>query len=328
MILPVILGYFFDLWLGDPPWLVSRIGHPVIYMGKLIQFTEKLLKKLNLSAPLPLFLAGCFLLIFTVFFVGISTYILIFIAEKIHPFLGFFIKTFLCYQIMATKSLQTESLKVFYELKEGNLSKSRKELSFLVGRDTKNLKKEGIIKATVETVAENTTDGVVAPLFYLFFLGPVGGMCYKLVNTLDSMVGYRNETYLYLGRASARCDDFLNFIPARIAAFALLGTSFFYTLNPKQGWKIFKRDRYCHKSPNSAQTESVVAGCLGIILGGNAHYFGKLHEKPTIGDPLRPIRSDDILITTKWMIRASFLTLCFFTLFYSIYIEFQSFATL
>lgn len=208
--------------------------------------------------------------------------------------LGVAIESFMCYQILATKSLKTESDKVYQALSKEGLEAARKAVSMIVGRDTQELSEEGVTKAAVETVAENTSDGVIAPLFYLMIGGAAIGFFYKAVNTMDSMIGYKNEKYLYFGTAAARLDDMVNYIPARLSAWLMIIASAFTGMDWKNAIKIYRRDKRNHKSPNAAQTESVMAGALDIQLAGNAWYFGKLYEKPTIGDALRKIETQDI----------------------------------
>lgn len=200
----------------------------------------------------------------------------------------------MCYQLLALKALKKESMKVYQALISGDVEKARQAVSMIVGRDTQNLTKEGITKAAVETVAENISDGVIAPLFYMFFFGPLGGFFYKAVNTMDSMVGYKNDRYVYVGWAAARLDDLLNFIPSRLSALFMIGAAFFLGRKPREAFYIWKRDRCCHTSPNSAQTESVCAGALGLSLGGDAWYFGELCHKPSIGDSKREAEPEDI----------------------------------
>lgn len=207
---------------------------------------------------------------------------------------GMAVESFMCYQILATKSLKTESNKVYQALEQEGIEEARKAVSMIVGRDTENLTQEGVTKAAVETVAENTSDGVIAPLFYLMIGGAVLGFAYKAVNTMDSMVGYKNEKYLYFGTAAAKLDDIVNYIPARLSAWCMILSSMLTRMDWKNAVHIYRRDRYNHKSPNAAQTESVMAGALDIQLAGNAWYFGKLYEKPTIGDPIRAILIQDI----------------------------------
>lgn len=208
--------------------------------------------------------------------------------------LGMAVQTFMCYQILATKSLKTESDKVYRALKEEGLKSGRKAVSMIVGRDTQKLTEEGVIKATVETVAENTSDGVIAPLFYMMLGGAVLGFGYKAVNTMDSMVGYKNERYQYFGTGAAKLDDVVNYIPARLSAWMMIAASYLMGMDGRNAVRIYLRDRHNHKSPNAAQTEAVMAGALRIQLAGNAWYFGKLYEKLTIGDALRKVELEDI----------------------------------
>ena len=220
--------------------------------------------------------------------------LLLWIAERIHPALGFGFSCILCWQMLAAKSLKTESMKVYTALEKEGLEAGRRAVSMIVGRDTKSLSEEGVIKAAVETVAENTSDGVTAPLFYMMLAGPLGGVFYKAINTMDSMIGYRNEKYRWLGTCAARLDDIANFIPARISALFMTAAAFMLGFDGKGAWKIYRRDRHNHKSPNAAQTEAVMAGALQVQLAGDAWYFGELYKKPTIGDSIRPVRREDI----------------------------------
>ncbi|MBR4733077.1 MAG: cobalamin biosynthesis protein CobD [Lachnospiraceae bacterium] len=229
----------------------------------------------------------------------------------IHPVAGCLVEAFLTYQILAAKCLRVESMKVYKALKTGSLKDARRAVSMIVGRDTANLSEEGVTRAAVETVAENTSDGVIAPLLYLAIGGPVLGLVYKAINTMDSMIGYKNERYLDFGRAAAKLDDFVNYLPSRISArlmiFAchFLGSSF----DAPEAERIYLRDRLKHASPNSAQTESVCAGALGIQLAGDASYFGKLVHKPTIGDAKRAIEPEDIRRANRLMYGAAILCL-------------------
>ena len=216
------------------------------------------------------------------------------VAYKYFWQLGLALESFWCYQILATKSLKVESDRVYIALKDKGLEAGRKAVSMIVGRDTQNLTEEGVTKAAVETVAENTSDGVIAPLFYMFFFGAAGGFIYKAVNTMDSMIGYKNDKYLYFGRCAARLDDVANYIPARISGWLMALSTVFVGMDTKNAVKIYRRDRRNHASPNSAQTEAAMAGALDVQLAGNAYYFGKLYEKPTIGDPIRPVEIEDI----------------------------------
>ena len=209
------------------------------------------------------------------------------------PF-SFLLACVFCWQLLAAKSLRTESLKVEKALEEEGLEAGRRAVSMIVGRDTRDLTEEGVIKAAVETVAENTSDGVTAPLFYMILAGPLGGFAYKAVNTMDSMVGYKNEKYQYFGTCAARLDDAAGFIPARLSALFMTAAAFLAGYDGRNAWRILKRDRKNHKSPNAAHTEAVMAGALDVQLAGDAWYFGKLVRKPFIGDGIRPIERQDI----------------------------------
>ena len=216
------------------------------------------------------------------------------VAYKYFWQLGFALESFWCYQILATKSLKVESDRVYIALKNKGLEAGRKAVSMIVGRDTQNLTEEGVTKAAVETVAENTSDGVIAPLFYMLIGGAVLGFTYKAINTMDSMVGYKNDKYQWFGTAAAKLDDVVNFIPARVSAVLMIQVAYLIGMDGKNAARIFRRDRFNHKSPNSAQTEAVMAGALDVQLAGDAWYFGKLHKKPTIGDPVREMELLDI----------------------------------
>ena len=283
-------GYLLDLLLGDPRWLY----HPVRLIGKVIQLLEKLLRQVFPKSRRGEEGGGMVLTgIVILFCIGFSWGIL-FLASKIHWTLAIAIEIFFCYQLLATKSLKTESMKVYQALKEDSLEEGRKAVSMIVGRDTEHLNEKGVAKAAIETVAENFSDGVVAPMFYMALGGPVLMFLYKGINTMDSMIGYKNETYLYFGRWAAKLDDLANFLPARLAAFFMLTAGCLAGYPVKRGWQIFRRDRFCHASPNSAQTEAVMAGLLGIQLAGDAWYFGKRYRKPYIGDPVRETEIEDI----------------------------------
>ena len=286
----VAAGFLLDLLLGDPYWM----PHPVRWMGAAIVRLERLLRRLFPDTPRGRRAAGVVLaILLPLLAFGLSLGVLL-LCGLVSPWLRFAVETFWCYQVVATKALRVESTKVRRELERGDLLAARRAVSMIVGRDTDCLTEEGVAKAAVETVAENSSDGVIAPLFYLAIGGAPLGLCYKAVNTLDSMVGYKNDKYLDFGRASAKLDDVWNFVPARLAALVTVLASFLCGLDGKNGWRIFRRDRKKSASPNSAQTESVYAGALGLQLLGDAVYFGKTVRKAPIGEPLRAIAPRDI----------------------------------
>ena len=307
-ILAVVLGFVLDLLIGDPHWLY----HPIRLVGALISALEKLLRGVfpkNKNGELT---AGVFLLALTA---GITTgcaWGLLYLAGRIHPWVRFALETVMCYQLLATKALKDETMKVYTALSQGDLKQARYAVSMVVGRDTEVLDETGVTKAAVETVAENASDGVIAPLLFLAIGGASLGFFYKAVNTMDSMVGYKNDKYLYFGRAAARFDDVLNYIPARLSGALMSVAASFCGLDAGNAWKIFLRDRRNHSSPNSAHTEAAAAGALHIQLAGNAYYFGKLYEKPTIGDPDRPVEYEDIRRVNRLLYATAVLTLIVF----------------
>ena len=282
-------GYILDLLIGDPHWLY----HPVRLIGNLISLLESiLLKEKDTSAKK--YRKGMVLAILTPLITGIVTVSILVVGYHINMILGCVIETIMCYQILAVKSLKVESMKVYYALDKEGLQQARNAVAMIVGRDTKQLDEHGVVRAAVETVAENTSDGVIAPLFYMMLFGAVGGFVYKAVNTMDSMIGYKNDKYLYFGRCAAKLDDVANYIPARLSGWLMVAASAFVKMDVKNAAKIYRRDRRNHASPNSAQTEAAMAGALEIQLAGNAYYFGKLYEKPTIGDGIRSVEVEDI----------------------------------
>jgi len=291
-----------DWLLGDPRWL----PHPVIAIGKLIQLLEPPLRRTVRSE----LLGGLLLLVFTVVTTILATTLALKAAYALTPVAGFILAVILSWNCLAARSLQRESGLVAKALATGDLPLARKQLSFIVGRDTAELTEAEIWRGTVETVAENTADGVIAPLFCLMLGGPVLGLAYKAVNTLDSMVGYKNEKYLLFGRASARCDDLLNFIPARLTGILMVLTAPFVGLTTKNSWRIMLRDGRNHSSPNSGIPEAAAAGALGVQLGGANYYFGKLVEKPTIGDPVSPLDLKAWQGAVRLMYGAEVLLLC------------------
>lgn len=295
-IIIVSAAFILDIIFGDP----QNVWHPIRAIGALIEFLEKKLR-LNLSiagernADKRKKLVAGMLLVISVIFISVGTvFIILLLANMIHPYIRIIVEIIICYQMLAMKSLKTESMKVYKALKNENVEQARYAVSMIVGRDTDNLTEEGITKAAVETVAENTSDGVIAPMLYIFILGAYGGVFYKAINTLDSMVGYTNDKYIYFGRAAAKLDDVMNYIPARISALLMIMATFLVRQDTKNAVKIYLRDRNNHASPNSAHTESVCAGALSIQLAGDAYYFGKLHSKPTIGDDKRCVEIEDI----------------------------------
>ena len=288
--LAVGLGFLLDLLIGDPHWLY----HPIRLVGRLIESLETLLRRIFPKTQGGEFLAGVFLLVLTAGITFGAASGLLYLAGCVHPYLRFFLETVMCYQLLATKALKDETMKVYQALKAGDLEGARYAVSMVVGRDTAVLDETGVTKAAVETVAENTSDGIVAPLLFMVIGGAPLGYFYKAVNTMDSMVGYRNERYLYFGRAAARFDDVLNYLPARLSAFLMIGASALSGMDARHAFRIYQRDHAHHASPNSAHTEAVTAGALHIELAGNAYYFGKLYEKPTIGDADRPVEYEDI----------------------------------
>jgi len=307
-IFAVILGFFMDLLIGDPHWLY----HPIRLVGHLISCLERLFRGIFLKSKAGELSAGVFLVVFTVGITTFAAWGLLFFAGILHPYARFGVETLMCYQILATKSLKDETMKVYQALKAGDLIKARHAVSMVVGRDTDVLDEVGVTKAAVETVAENTSDGVIAPLLFLIIGGAPLGFFYKATNTLDSMVGYKNEKYLYFGRAAAKFDDVLNYIPSRLSAVLMTVAAAFCGLDLCHAWKIYLRDRSNHSSPNSAHTEAVAAGALHIQLAGNAYYFGKLYEKPTIGDPDRAVEYQDIKRINQLMYATAILALLVF----------------
>ena len=287
--LALILGFCVDLILGDP----RGLAHPVQGMGRLIELLERGLRKTFPSSPRGQLAAGGCLVVLVIGLTGVLTGGVLHLAGLVHGALRFLLEAVICWQILATKSLRTESMKVVCALESGSLDDGRRAVSMIVGRDTAQLSEEEVLNAVVETVAENASDGILAPLIWAAVLGPVGGMCYKAVNTMDSMVGYKNDRYLYFGRAAAKLDDFCNFLPARISGL-LMCLAAFFGFDAAGAWRIFLRDRKNHLSPNSAQTEAACAGALGLQLGGAHLYFGKLVEKPTIGDAARIVSRADV----------------------------------
>ena len=310
-IIAFIAGFVLDLLIGDPHF----IPHPVRLIGSLISFLDKRLNsdvKYNSSeneANLTKYKRGV-LLAFTVIFATFAVSVIILVAAySINLYAGVIAEAVMTWQILATKCLRVESMRVYDALSTDGVDAGRRAVSMIVGRDTSVLDEAGVTRAAVETVAENTSDGVIAPMLYTAIGGPVLGFVYKAVNTMDSMLGYKNDKYMYFGRFAARLDDVVNFIPARISAYLMIGAAFIggRQFDEKNAYRIFKRDRFNHASPNSAQTESVCAGALRVQLAGDAVYFGKLVKKKYIGDGLREIEYEDIKRANRLMYITAFL---------------------
>lgn len=317
IILACVTGFLLDCIFGDPAWMY----HPIRVIGNLISVLEKGLRKLLCSRIHASeqekknrreVLAGGILWILTVSLSFLVPAVLLFAAGKVHPAVRFLLETFWCYQIFAARCLVGESRKVYQKLKEDDLPGARRAVSMIVGRDTENLTAEGVTKAAVETVAENTSDGVTAPLLFLLIGGAPLGFLYKAVNTMDSMLGYKNEKYLYFGRIPAKMDDVFNYIPARLTAWFMIVAAFLTGMDGKNAWKIYLRDKRKHASPNSAQSEAVCAGALDVQLAGDAVYFGKVYKKDYIGDAIRKIESEDILRAGKLMYMTTILMMVVF----------------
>lgn len=287
--LALTLGYLLDLLFADPRWLY----HPVRVIGLLINFLEKTLRnpenKKHDKAK------GFVLLIVVILLSYLIPYLILLFCSRISPILAIGIETIMVFQIMATKSLKTEVMKVYRKIKENDIDGARKFISYLVSRDTESLSFSDISKAAVETVSENIVDGVISPLFFLIIGGAPLGFLFKGVSTLDSMVGYKNDKYYDFGYASAKMDDILNYVPARITGFLIVAVAFLLGYDYKASYRILMRDKRNHSSPNSAWSEAPVAGALGIQFGGKVPYFGKMFEKATIGDNIKMVDGEDII---------------------------------
>ena len=308
----IIAGFILDLIFGDPHWL----PHPICLIGNLIGFIERNLRPRLEPNKGALLLGGALMVIIVLVISFVVPMAILLAAGMVSPWLAFALETLMCYQIFATKCLRDESMKVYTALHNHDLADARVKLSWIVGRDTQNLDEEEITKGAVETVAENTADGIIAPMFYMFLGGVPLAFLYKGINTMDSMVGYKNDKFLYFGRCAAKLDDLANLLPARITGLVMIGAAFMLGLDGKNAWKIFWRDRYNHLSPNSAMTESVTAGALNIQLGGDHFYFGKLVHKDTIGDDIRPVCPEDIVKTNRLLYMTAVLCLVLFSSVY------------
>lgn len=300
--LPIIFGFIIDLFLGDP----YTLPHPIRLIGTLITSLERTVRKVfanNLRV-------GGIILSVIVLTASTAVPLAILLAfYKINLCLGIVAESVMCYYLIAPKCLRDESMKVYRAINENDVEKARKAVSMIVGRDTEKLDETGIIKAAVETVAENTSDGVTAPLMYISVGGAALGFFCKAANTMDSMIGYKNERYADIGNFTAKLDDFLNFIPSRLTALIMIFSAYLLKFNGRDAFKIWRRDRRKHASPNSAQTESVCAGALEIQLAGDAYYFGELHKKEYIGDNIRPVENEDIRRANRLMYCTSVIVL-------------------
>ena len=304
----LFIGFGIDLVVGDP----HSIPHPVVFIGKLISVLEKVLRKVFPKTVKGENVAGGVLWLIVVTVSTAVPAMVLWLGYRITPWLGLALESIMCWRILATKSLKDESMKVHAALETGDIVKSRYAVSMIVGRDTAELDDAAVTRAAVETVAENTSDGIVAPLIFLAIGGAPLGFFYKAVNTMDSMLGYVEEPYKNIGLVAAKMDDVMNFIPARLSALIMLVAGWFLKLDVKNGWKIFKRDRFNHASPNSAQTESVCAGLLRLRLAGDAYYHGVLHKKKYIGDALREIEHADIPRSCRLLYVTALLSLVLF----------------
>ena len=306
----LLIGFGIDLLIGDP----HSIPHPVVGIGKLISFLEKGLRQMFPKTDGGEIAAGGVLWVLVVVICTALPAGILYLCHRISPWLRLTGESIMCWQILATKALKDESMKVYTALESGDLEKSRHAVSMIVGRDTARLDDAGVTRAAVETVAENTSDGVVAPMLFLALGGAPLGFFYKAVNTMDSMLGYVEPPYKNIGLVPAKMDDLANFIPSRLSALLMIAAGFLLGLDGKNGWQIFRRDRFNHASPNSAQTESVCAGLLGVRLAGDAWYHGVLHKKKYIGDASREITHRDIILVCRLLYLTAFLTLLLCTL--------------
>ena len=301
----VSIGFVLDAIFGDPDIKL----HPIRLIGYLISFLEKVMRRIFTKNER---LGGAVMVICVLIICGGVPFAILFFAYRLNYFFGIAIESVICYFMLAAKSLKQAGMSVYKPLKNGDVDGARKSVSMIVGRDTESLDDIGITKAAVETVAENTSDGVIAPLIYMAIGGGVLGCIYKAINTMDSMVGYKNERYIKFGRFAAKLDDIANYIPSRISAYLMIFASKIMGYNSRNAYRIFKRDSRNHASPNSAQTESVVAGALEIQLAGDAYYFGKLYKKPFIGDGIKPIKYDNIVDSIKLMYMTSVISAVLF----------------
>ncbi|MEW6595559.1 MAG: adenosylcobinamide-phosphate synthase CbiB [Thermodesulfobacteriota bacterium] len=296
----ICIALALDLLLGDPQWL----PHPVRLMGWLTARFEKISRAL-----LPAKAAGIATVTLTLLVTGLATWALLAAANAIHPAFGTAVSILFLYTSLALRDLMAHGHQVYLALRQNDLPLARKRVAWLVSRDTGHLDGQGITRATVESLAENLVDGITAPLFFAFLGGPVGVMCYKAASTMDSMFGYKNERFLEFGRAAARLDDLLNFLPARLTGCLIPLAALITGLDWRNSWRIFRRDRRNHASPNSGHSEAATAGALGVQLGGSGVYFGTPTMKPTLGDPGQPLTPAHILHASRLLLAAALLWL-------------------
>lgn len=301
----VLSGFLLDALFGDPAWL----PHPVVFMGRCISRLEKFLRRALPPTPQGELVGGCVVAVVLPLGTFWVASLACRAAERVHPLLGLGLQMFWCAQALAAKGLAQESCRVYRALARNDLSAARCAVARIVGRDTENLTTEGVTKAAVETVAENAGDGVIAPLLYMLLGGAPLALTYKAINTMDSMLGYKNSKHLHFGRCAAKLDDAANWLPSRVAALLWVAAAALTGGDAKGAWRIWQRDRRNHASPNSAQTESACAGALGVQLAGPAYYFGEYYDKPTIGDAQRAVEPEDILRANCMMYAESLLAL-------------------
>ena len=301
----LVIGFILDMLIGDPQWLY----HPIRLIGKLISVSEGFIRKRFSRTADGECSAGAVMAVFVCAVTFLTASVVSSAAYVINVYLYIAVEGVMCYFLLAAKSLKTESMKVYKALRQNDIEGARHAVSMIVGRDTSGLDEKGIIKAAVETVAENTSDGVAAPLIFTAIGGAPLGFLYKAVNTMDSMVGYKNDKYINFGRAAARLDDVMNFLPSRISALLMIAAAFILRLDYRNAAKIFRRDRLKHASPNSAQTEAVCAGALDVRLAGDAVYFGKIYKKDFIGDDIRSVENEDIARANRLMYVTALLAL-------------------
>ena len=305
ILLAALGGFFLDLLLGDPAW----IPHPVVGMGRCIVRLESCLRAIFSKTPRGERAAGAVLAAALPLGTLALSLGLLRLCRRIHPALAFTLEILWCWQSLAVRGLASESENVRRAITRGTLEEARSAVGRIVGRDSAALSRQGVVRAAVETVAENFCDGVASPMAYMLLGGAPLALCCKAVNTMDSMVGYKNDRYLHFGRAAAKLDDAVNFLPARLAALLLVLSAGLTGMSLPGAWRIWRRDRRRHASPNSAQTESAMAGALGIRLAGPASYFGQVHDKPFIGDALREAEPRDIRRANRMLYAASVLCL-------------------